>query len=844
MQNKIHRCLFLFLVVFSFGNANAQVTIELDQPIGPTIEYFGWDLKGTVNLGNPLSRAEEHYDTGANLVRVPVFATAHFEDGSVDQSRYTNVLNSLGNILAVNPDTKVFVSLKLSGANTFPEWIESNNDGQIFGNAVKRPDPEKYSQLLTDFVEFFWNQGIKIDFFGILNEVDRAVLADEYISTVRLFQQKMIDQGIPADYRDFEWVGPDTFRVGPAAPYAQDVISMGGSDTLTIGGAHMYSLNQFENGDVWGQFANVLPAGTPLWHTEVHLNSHSAFPGISNTVLVRNAFAVLGGSARSGVTSFTWWARGDSSTDFARIMKRRAVEIMLGSQPLATTPVHPVQFNNDEPGDLFQAYRKGDRLHVVLINEGAAVPDFQVDLVGSDVVKQVLASDSWQGPGDEIGVDATELVLNPTIVNDRTAFVLDELPADSVSRFEFQLMAPDNTVSGVLRTNHSHDGVTGSNPVSPFFRTAVVQNSGETLDFAPTRGLSGSAEPGDTSTTVSGTLSFVGNSTFATCYSDGNQIPEGMELQIDVSFDLSPQAGATLAVAGGNSGNGLSISTNGLVYDAFVNGDILTVSSVSVSAALVGMALEPGVSFTTPVVDDLGFCVFRSNSFNESNEGAILIGDEGAIGFGIATGDLMSNVRIDNNHINDFLRISLLGSHVTFEAANIDANESFHLKGFGLETAFSYEFSVGAGVFVPVADVIRERGNAVGGSDAPVVNYQTDDDVTGNWNPGFTLNNTEAPVWIRFEGNVPGANEFLIESQAGTPGLSLTIEAWNYTSGSYDVLGEFSESFNSDTTATITLAANNVDSNGDVQSRVGWRQTGFTINFPWEVRIDLAGWNN
>ena len=28
-----------------------------------------------------------------------------------------------------------------------------------------------------------------------------------------------------------------------------------------------------------------------------------------------------------------------------------------------------------------------------------------------------------------------------------------------------------------------------------------------------------------------------------------------------------------------------------------------------------------------------------------------------------------------------------------------------------------------------------------------------------------------------------------------------------------------------------------------VKSRVGWRQTGFIINFLWEVRVDQVGWN-
>ena len=841
---KFKISLFLSMLFACLGSLNAQVTLDIDSPIGPSIEYFGWDLKGGTNRGNPLSRAETYYNTGANLVRIPVFANAHFEDGSVDQSQYTNLLSSISNILTVNPDTKIFASLRLEGANTFPEWIESDNDGVIFGNVVKRPDPEKYSQLLADYVEFMFNEGVKIEFFGILNETDQAVLPDEYVSTVRMLRQKLIDRGIPEEFRSMEWIGPDTFRVGPADTYAAQVIAMGGSDTLTIGGAHMYTTQHFENGnDVWGDLAAVLPTGTPLWHTELHLNQQSAFPNFSNTTLVRNTFAVLGGSSRSGIMSFTWWGGGDSPTRVDHIMKRRAIEIVLGSQQVATTPVHPVQFFMDNPGNVYQAYLKDGRLNVVLINQGGAIQDFQIDVLGGEI-NQVLAVESYQGPGDEIGDGAVELTLVPTVIGNGTGVLIEELPSDSINRIEIQLVGETKSTNGSFLTQHSHDNVNGNPPVSPFFSSLVRQDNGHTLTFSPSGGLSGSAEPGDTMTTVSGTFMVNGNSTFDSCYADGNAVPDGMTLSLDVSFDLAGEPGDTLSVSGGNSGNGLGVSASNSYYDNFRTGDVLNVSNVSVSnVQLTGTPVEPGVNFSALSIDDLSFYVFRSNNFSETGNGAILTGSAGSIGFGIANGTLESNVPINNNFSNEFTRVSLLNGPVTLEGMNIDNNANFHLKGFGLETAFSYEFAIGGFAFVPTTTVTRERGNPAGGTEPPLSDYQTDDNIRALWNPGFTLNSTEAPVWIRFEANAPSASQFVVESQAGTPGLTLTVEAWNFTNSSYDNLGEFAEGFNSDSTSTVALTADHIDSSGNVQSRVGWRRTGFTINFPWEVRIDLAGWN-
>ena len=121
------------------------------------------------------------------------------------------------------------------------------------------------------------------------------------------------------------------------------------------------------------------------------------------------------------------------------------------------------------------------------------------------------------------------------------------------------------------------------------------------------------------------------------------------------------------------------------------------------------------------------------------------------------------------------------------------------------------------------------------------------DDQRWVFNPGFTLNSTEAPVWLVFNGRGPsgvGASvtEVGIEANAGTPGLTLTIEEFNFSTGAYEVIGEENASFAFDV-QTIAPASGHESISGEIRCRVGWRQTGFTINFPWEARIDSAFWN-
>ena len=146
----------------------------------------------------------------------------------------------------------------------------------------------------------------------------------------------------------------------------------------------------------------------------------------------------------------------------------------------------------------------------------------------------------------------------------------------------------------------------------------------------------------------------------------------------------------------------------------------------------------------------------------------------------------------------------------------------------------------GGGSIVPPDSFSVFRGNQVSGM---LSDFVESDDVAASYNPGFVLNNTEAPVWLIFDANAPTATSFFVESQAGTPGLSYTFEAFDWAANAFVVVDVEDETFNSDSVTTFPIGAANIDTDGSVRSRVGWRQTGFTINFPWEVRVDQVAWN-
>ncbi len=143
------------------------------------------------------------------------------------------------------------------------------------------------------------------------------------------------------------------------------------------------------------------------------------------------------------------------------------------------------------------------------------------------------------------------------------------------------------------------------------------------------------------------------------------------------------------------------------------------------------------------------------------------------------------------------------------------------------------------------------RGFQIGGTLEDV--FESDDSrmrFNPGFDPKFTINSGEASVLLIFDATLPSDNpgrlEIVMESQAGTPGLTHTLEAWNWTIRHYEVVDISPASFNNDVVVTVDLSSDiseYVETGiGAVQTRVGWRKTGFTINYPWEVRLDQLVW--
>ena len=127
--------------------------------------------------------------------------------------------------------------------------------------------------------------------------------------------------------------------------------------------------------------------------------------------------------------------------------------------------------------------------------------------------------------------------------------------------------------------------------------------------------------------------------------------------------------------------------------------------------------------------------------------------------------------------------------------------------------------------------------------------YASDDSYL-KFNPGLTINSAEPPVWIEFEGTLPSDSptslSVTLEAQAGTTGLTQTIEMFNWNTGQYEQVDAQSASWNEDSIVTVELTFFISDfvqgGTGAVETRVGWNDTGPILNYPWTICIDQVVW--
>jgi len=438
MFKVIHRFALTFLITFFTSLAATEVsgqTVEInpDTSIGPTILRAGWDIKEWAGRLNTVAEARGLYvDVDANFIRIPFFPNAHSADGTVDVSQYDVELEAIRAVLAVKPEVEIYASVKLMGADTFPAWVSAPTaawpaqNGSIFGNTVARPNPEHYSTMVSDYISYLRDEGISVDFLGLNNETENAVPFDRYIATYDLLQAKLDAAGIVGEFRDFEYVGPDTFGLSGALTFVASLASVGRLDTIDSVASHYYPQHTSGNELDW-QDLSALSGGKPLFHTELHMPGNTgAIAELSQTV--RNALSVQFASFRNGVDSYIWWDSGNNTNRVRDVIKRQVMTTTLGAAPVFTTPTY--QGKGDSDGvPLFQAFVEGSVVTLWIANPGGAIADLPVDML-SQQVGSSLSGKSYLAPDGDNELLASDIVpLSFNLNANGLGFTIAQIPA-------------------------------------------------------------------------------------------------------------------------------------------------------------------------------------------------------------------------------------------------------------------------------------------------------------------------------------------------------------------------------------------------------------------------------
>jgi hypothetical protein len=187
---------------------------------------------------------------------------------------------------------------------------------------------------------------------------------------------------------------------------------------------------------------------------------------------------------------------------------------------------------------------------------------------------------------------------------------------------------------------------------SPFFTAHPDGTPFDPSDgWAPSDVTQGADPATATSTTPKKLFSFVGDSTAAGNWKDGNGIPAGITLTFDAEFTITAistlpvDTGVTLMLTTNGasntnqSGRGIGVTSvpgpTGL--DDINNGRGLEFSTVTVSNVNFSGALtDSNYTFTPGNVSNFGVQLFESGQFNETSQGMTLTHSTGTIGFGQA----------------------------------------------------------------------------------------------------------------------------------------------------------------------------------------------------------------
>ncbi|WP_291592296.1 DUF4971 domain-containing protein [Bacteroides sp.] len=407
-----------------------DAVISPEKYYGRQIKDFFYDLKLNAGAINTLAKANEFFiEDDMNGVRISIYGDAtrpaHPEPGKIEESYYTKMIASINRAKIARGDRglTIFASKKLDGKNSFPDWVKDKN-GVI---------PEKYGQMLVDYILYMRDQDIVVDVLGIDNEInfnEGNITPQKHMQIVDYLKEQSTKQNFKMPLI----VGPERYEpMGDVENgWWKKFLDSGWGDRIDIYGTHYYPEHRyFEK----LRFELSLIGERPFWATEPHWGSETAQPDILNHA--ETAICALWDQTDLGMDGFMWW-------DYKRDGNLRGCLMRAVSASLRGA--RPVEMTDHDGVDIFQkgklqtrAFREGNQLNVYAINmcpendlsEAVNYENYEFGLDEGTIDGEVTYT-QWR---DNTPVEGEDAVANK--VSDKTFSV--NLPRRSITHIQFQL---------------------------------------------------------------------------------------------------------------------------------------------------------------------------------------------------------------------------------------------------------------------------------------------------------------------------------------------------------------------------------------------------------------------
>jgi len=399
---KIMKKLMLIIVFILLSNLTFSQDKEEQYPLatiyphqiyGHTINHFFLDLKGRENKISTRQEAKLFFQNeDMDGIRINIHGEkkkpAHPESGVVDSTYYTTMLQSIRNAKAARGDKPfyVFASKKLDGKTSFPSWVKDNN-GII---------PEKYVELLMDYLKFMKEKNINVDYLGIDNETnfnEGNITPEKFNEIVNLLREKCENNNITFP----KIVGPDRYEpMGERSDcWIKLFMDAGYGDQLDIYGTHYYPNHRYYDKLT---YELGLIGDRPFWSTELHWDSASNTGSAYNSA--EQAICTLWDQTDNGLNAFMWWGNG-----LGYICQEFSAPIH-GSQPCKMEDFDGE--STTEYGKLqTRSFINGNTLEIYVINNNSRIINSAPFKVDSATISGDVTATQFTENGSESGYTNT-----------------------------------------------------------------------------------------------------------------------------------------------------------------------------------------------------------------------------------------------------------------------------------------------------------------------------------------------------------------------------------------------------------------------------------------------------